>query len=186
MSQVAKAKRRLSVAEYFEIEEASATRHELVGGALYAMVGATDRHNLINTNLTGLLWAQRPSRCQVFAATMKLRIVFNADETYYYPDCLVSCAQDDRAPLYREKPILLAEIASPSTERIDRGEKFQAYTMLPSLEEYLLIQQDIPQVEVFRRGHAWRGETFFLEDSIDVESLGLTLALADLYRDVTF
>jgi Uma2 family endonuclease len=186
MSLALRSPRRWSVEEYLAFEEASAERHEYIEGVLYAMVGGTDRHNLIAGNLFASLHAHLPDRCQVFEQAMKLRVVLDRSERFFYPDVLVSCSGTDTAPLYREAPLLLAEVLSESTERADRVDKPPVYQTIAELQEYVIIAQDVPQVEVFRRRSAWQVETFFMNDSINLESVALNLPVSQIYRRIKF
>lgn len=115
---------------------------------------------------------------------MRLRILAGKAVNFYYPDILVSCAPKDRASLWREKPHFLGEVLPPSTERIDRQEKFMAYTGLPSADEYPLVAAYVPCIELHRRRTSWQPEFFYLEDSVTFESVALTLPIAQLYRRV--
>lgn len=186
MSLAVRSPTRRSVAEYLEFEERAGERHEFIDGIIYAMVGGTDRHNLIAGNLFLALGNHLPERCQVFEQGMKLRLVIDRAECFYYPDVMASCSELDRASLYREHPLLIAEVLSESSERADRTDKFTAYKTIGDLQEYVLIVQDVPQVEVFRRRNAWQPETFFMSDTITFESVELTLPVSQLYRRVRF
>ena len=84
------------------------------------------------------------------------------------------------------QPVLIVEVASDSTEDYDRGEKFAAYRWLPSLQEYVLVQQTKPLVEVFRKRTEWQPETYGLTDEFALESVGLKLPVATFYRRVAF
>ena len=117
---------------------------------------------------------------------MKLRIETERDVSYFYPDIIVSCSSADRAKLYRKQPVLLAEVLSPSTERSDRSEKFAAYISIGSLQEYVIIAQDVPQVEIFRRRNAWQVETLFMADTLKLESIDLEFPVSQLYRRIAF
>ncbi len=99
--------------DYMSGEEVSRVRHEYVNGQVYAMAGSSDRHSIITVNAVSLLSPQLPDFCEVFTADMKVRIRTEKDLAYYYPDMVVSCAEDDRATYYREKPCLLIEVLSP-------------------------------------------------------------------------
>ena len=178
--------RRWSVADYLSFEETASERHEFIDGVIYAMVGGSDRHNLITGNLFLALGNHLPDRCQAFEHGMKLRVVLDRAECFYYPDVMVSCSEQDRARHWRERPLLIAEVLSDSTERNDRAEKFTAYKSIPELQEYVLIAQDVPQVEVFRRRNAWQLETFFMNDTITLESVALTIPVTQLYRRIAF
>ena len=144
--------------DYFAFEETTPLKHEYLDGAIYAMVGATARHNIISLNLAVTLRAKRPRGCEVFISDMKLKMKHAAGEFYYYPDLLVSCSQTDRDPLFREQPVLLVEVASPSTERIDRREKLTSYREISTLIEYVIVGQDHRLIEIYRRRNGWARE----------------------------
>jgi len=171
---------------YFAFEETTPLKHEYLDGVVYAMVGATDRHNIIALNLASALRANKPAGCQVFISDMKLKVKLTAAEYYYYPDILVSCSGSDREPLFREQPVLLVEVASPSTERIDRGEKLNAYRQIDSLSEYVIVSQDRAGIEVFRRRNGWFREILNADEALVLECLGLTLSGEQIYDEVTF
>lgn len=175
----------ISEAEFLAGEQCSEFRHEYLGGTVYAMVGASDRHGLLTGNLFAALHRHlRGGPCQVFASDMKVRLTV-ADETYfYYPDIVVSCRQDDRARFFREHPSVLVEVLSDSTERTDRREKFLAYRTIESLQDYVLVAQDAPAVSVFRRDKGWRAEHLGAQDELVLPSLGFTLAVAEIYEGV--
>jgi Uma2 family endonuclease len=175
----------ISVTEYLEGEQVGNTRHEYVNGTVYAMVGGSDRHGLITANLGGLLNLRLPERCQVFIADMKVHIETQNQDIFYYPDVLVSCDENDRETYFRRRPCLLIEVLSPSTERLDRFEKFLFYQHLESLQEYLLVAQSMVEIQVFRRSNQW-GAEIYTENNIPLESVGLTVNVNDIYRRVSF
>lgn len=172
----------MSAEEYWAFEQASEWRHEFVNGVVYAMVGGSDRHGLIAGNLLALLLQGLPDRCQPFAQAMKLRIKAARDERYYYPDVLVSCSPDDRASHTRSEPVFIAEVLSRSTGRVDRGEKFEAYRRIPSLEEYALVSQDEVRLELFRRRAGWEREPHGPGDLVRLDGLDFSFPLEALYR----
>ena len=186
MAQSARQLKRLSVEDYFAIDDASPHKNEIRDGVVYAMGGATDDHGRIAMNLAGAIHAHLPDRCDTFQGDMRLLIRAARDEAYYYPDVLVTCSNLDRAKIFREQPTLIIEVLSPSSERIDRGEKFLAYTQIPSVMEYAIVAQSVPQIDIFRRSEAWRGASYFIEDSIVFESIGLTVPVTQIYRRVRF
>jgi Uma2 family endonuclease len=175
----------ISVAEYLEGEKDSPVRHEYVDGRLYAMAGASDRHNRIALNLASRLDGYlNGGPCEVFIADMKV-IVDPA--VYYYPDVVVTCDPPGGDPYIRTQPHLIIEVVSPSTERIDRHEKSFAYRRVPSLQEYVLVLQDRMQAEVYRRqsGDEWTREIFTQPgELVHFASVGLTLCVSDMYRNV--
>ncbi len=182
---VPKKLQRLSVAEYLEAEKDSPVRHEYVDGQIFAMAGASDRHNRISINLTSRLDDKLgDGPCEVFMADMK---VWVSETVYYYPDVVVACDGPGADAYYRKQPRLIIEVSSPGTERIDRSEKLLAYKQVKSLKEYVIVSQVRVQVEVFRRGRGdrWSSQVLTdLRDELRLESVGLTLTVADVYRRV--
>src|SRR5262249_22943537 len=141
-------------------EDLSATRHEYIYGEVYAMAGASVAHNRIVTNIGYLVDNHLGnSRCETYVENVKLK----ADEqTFYYPGVMVACDENSESIYYREQPILLVEVISPSTERIDRNEKLTVYKNIPTLQEYLLVWQDKILVEIHRRqaDNSWESEIY--------------------------
>ena len=174
----------ISVDDYLAGEVGSELRHEYVGGQVYAMVGASDRHGLVlNALAFALTPAAREARCQLFTSDMKVRLQVGQQEVFYYPDLLLSCDPDDRATYYRERPCMIVEVLSESTERVDRREKMLAYLTLPSLQEYLLVAQDTCRVEVFRRTTAW-APSVHTEGAIPLQCLNDTVTVEAIYMDL--
>jgi Uma2 family endonuclease len=184
---VPKKLQRLSVAEYLEAERDSPVRHEYVDGQIFAMAGASDRHNRVSINLTSRLDNKLgDGPCEVFMADMK---VWVSETVYYYPDVVVACDGPGADEYYRKQPRLIIEVSSPGTERIDRSEKLLAYKQVKSLKEYVIVSQDRVRIEVCRRGRGdrWSWELLTeLSEELRLESVGLTLTVADVYRRVKF
>jgi Uma2 family endonuclease len=171
--------------EYLTGEEASSMRHEYVNGQVYAMAGSSDKHNLITVNASSLLNTQLPDHCEVFMADMKIRVQTKKDLIFYYPDVIVCCAEDDSATYYRERPCLIIEVLSLSTERQDRFEKFWSYQQIPTLQEYLLLNQNFQEATLFRRENGWQ-PVVYREGTLHLASVGLDISLESLYRRVRF
>nr|WP_274607603.1 Uma2 family endonuclease [Thiococcus pfennigii] len=125
----------------------------------------------------------RGTPCQIFANDMKVRLRSAEQEIFYYPDLLLSCDPHDRETYYRSSPCLLVEVLSEATARIDRREKLFAYQTLPSLEEYLLIEQDSRTVEIHRRAQGWAMERI-IEGYVRLHCLEVEVPLEVLYEDV--
>lgn len=176
----------VSVDDYLARERASAYRSEFVNGAVYAMSGGSQRHNLIAVNLTSALTSHLPDRCTAFLADMKVRVRVDESEFVYYPDCMVCYGPYDQSRDWRSDPLVIAEVLSTSTERIDRTEKFNNYTRIETLQEYLLIDQSMARVEVFRRSTGWQREVFLTAETFRLESISFESAVDALYRRVEF
>jgi Uma2 family endonuclease len=176
----------LSVAEYLEGERDGEVRHEYVSGQAYAMAGASARHNRIAGNIFARLNEHLDgAECEPFISDMKIRV---APELFYYPDLVVTCDAPGGDPYYRTEPRLIVEVPSPTTERTDRHEKLSAYKRCPAVREYALVSQDRMMVELHRRsGDDWQTEIFTGPDEeCAFASVGLTLNLADIYRNARF
>jgi len=179
-------KDQLSIEEYLEGEKLTPVKHEFINGDVYAMGGASDRHGLISMNLGSALSMGLPDSCEVFVSDMKLCYEQNNEKCFYYPDILVSCDASDNAPYFRKSPVLVVEVLSGSTERIDRTEKRERYQKIPTLQEYVLIAQDFPKIEIFRRSQAWRCEEYFIEHSFRLESVDMEFKVSDIYRRIKY
>ena len=174
----------LTAEEFLAWEIEQTERWELVDGECFAMAGGTDIHNTIAGNLYMELRARLAGRrCGVFMSDMKLKIA--DDETVFYPDVLVSCDDADRGRRqWKEAPVLIAEVLSPSTEAYDRGRKFAAYRLIPGLTAVLFLSQSQPFVECYTRTgeNQWQlTEARGADGVIAIALLNFDLPLADLY-----
>jgi Uma2 family endonuclease len=186
MSQTARKFTHISAAEYLAAENHGSWRHEFVDGVVYAMAGASRWHNLIRSRLAATLLAHVAQGGGAFSAEMKPQVEDNEDQRYYYPDVFVSCDSHDREPHWRSTAVLVVEVLSPSTERTDRTEKFEVYERIPSVLQYGLLAQDAMDLELFRRRTDWQREFYRRDNTVTFESVGLTLNVSQLYRDVEF
>ncbi|WP_066378600.1 MULTISPECIES: Uma2 family endonuclease [unclassified Anabaena] len=178
-----------TVDEYLELEKSSELRHEYLGGQIFAMSGGSKEHNLIAGNIYSRLRSHlRGSSCSVFMADMKIKINLASEgkNLFYYPDVTVTCDREDKDRFYLNYPCLIIEVLSPSTETIDRREKLVNYRNLESLQEYVLVSQDELKIEVYRRDSRgnWLLETLGQTDDLNLNSVGLTLTMAEIYEDV--
>ncbi|WP_133513271.1 Uma2 family endonuclease [Candidatus Thiosymbion oneisti] len=149
---------RISVDDYLTFEQASKIRHELVDGYLYAMTGASDRHEEIATNLLAILHGHlKGSGCRVYGSNLKIHV----GDDFLYPDLFVRFATERGDPFFKTDPTLIIEVLFPSTRSYDRGDKRLAYQSLVTLQEYVLVTQDTPSVEIYRRtADGWERETY--------------------------
>ena len=139
MSALLKSELPVSVEDYLTGEPGSEIRHEYVGGEVYAMAGASNIHNIISLNLAAALHAHlEGGPCVPYVSDMKVRVKSATEELFYYPDVMVACDPSDNAKLWREKPVLIVEVSSPETARIDAREKNWAYQTIPTLEVYVI------------------------------------------------
>lgn len=183
---LAKLKTKISVADYLKGEEVSDIRYEYVDGEVYAIAGTSQNHSRITRNfLTALTNHLIDSDCEPYSENTKVR----AEEAFYYPDILVSCEGEFNNKYFSEEPILIVEVISPSTERIDRHEKLHAYRDMPSVTEYVIVEQEKMEIEIHRRQSDGNWITYFYAENdteFTLESVNLTLQLSEVYRRVTF
>ena len=176
----------INIDEYLQGELKSMVRHEYIDGVVYAMVGASDRHGLIAGNLFSALRPQvRGTPCQLFIADMKVLIQIEDQTIFYYPDLVLSCDPGDRHAYYRASPCMIVEVLSESTRRLDQQEKLNAYLTLPSLREYLLIDQDRMLVQVYRKSANWTPQVV-TAGALLFECLDVELSLDQIYEDIPF
>jgi Uma2 family endonuclease len=149
------------VEQYLALETEDGTRYEYHNGELYAMAGASLRHNEIALNCASILKAQ--TQCKVYALDVKLKV--NLENIYLYPDVLLSCAKGKQQH-YAIEPIIIIEILSESTEAYDRQEKMRLYQQIPTLKYYILVAQSHPLVEVYTRMVPfWRYDSYNVQDA---------------------
>ena len=176
----------ISVEDYLAGEDKSEIRHEYVDGIVRAMAGEKASHNEIALSLASALRAKtRGGKCRTFMENVKVYPLGGALSLFYYPDVMVACDPRDKDERYRRYPKLLIEVASESTEHKDRGEKLLAYLQNETLEEYVIVAQERPEVSVYRRSAEWRREDLHgLDAVLELRSIGLTLSLREVYEGV--
>ena len=182
---------RLTPAEYLELERAAEFRHEYYNGRMYAMSGGSLPHALIIANFSRELGNElKKTPCRVMNSD--LRVAVSPNGLYTYPDIVVVC----ESPKYFEgqpdtllNPVVLVEVLSPSTETQDRGFKAIQYRTIPALQEYLLVSQSEPRVEIFRRraAHEWTFIDVAEADAfVELASVNCRVAMPEIYDKVDF
>lgn len=175
----------ISEQQYLEDEKHREIKHEYVDGEVYAMSGASRTHNILLLSIGRLLENHLDgTRCNTFVADMKVRVEKRNSTSFFYPDVVVACDDENGHDYYTEKPLIIVEVLSKSTRRYDKALKFNTYTTIPNLQEYVLIEQDFAEVEVCRRSNHWVSERYFLGDDMTFESIGLTVSVEAIYRRV--
>lgn len=188
----AEKKLRYTFAEYLAMEEQADYKSEYYQGEIFAMSGGTGNHSLIGVNVNAeLRSALLDKDCSVFGSDFKIRI--EASDTGVYPDGTVFCGPIDYVEDRKDiatNPIVVIEVLSNSTAAYDRSGKFSHYRRIPSLKEYVLIEQDRAQVDVFRRNEngLWLGFEGFegLDKSVEFKSLGISIPSKMIYHRVQF
>ena len=179
----------MSPEEYLEFEHHSDIKHEYIDGEVYAMAGTTKAHNTISLNLAILFREKlKNSNCQTFMADIKVNI--SNKKRFFYPDIVVTCDDNDDVNAYDIKfPKVIVEVLSESTEKFDRGKKFQYYRTIPSLQEYILVSSQEYLIECFRRtkNDLWTLQTYEgLNAIFRIENLAIDTPLSEIYATLSF
>jgi len=189
MSSAAKAK--ITVQEYLAMERVSEIKHEFYDGDIFDMTGGTPAHSLIASNIireAGNALKSRP--CVVFNSDLRVKV--NPSGLYTYPDVTIVCGQqqfDDDQRDTLVNPTVIVEVLSKSTAIYERGAKSKQFRKIESLQALILVEQDSPVVEVYRRqpeGNWLLTEATDLSESIAIQPLGISIPLSEIYRNVTF
>lgn len=179
----------ISVEDYLAGELVSPVKHEYLGGVVHAMAGARNVHNIIATNVLGSLHARlRGRKCRAFNSDTKIRIRLPTQLRFYYPDASVVCRQNPPDDSFQDEPAAIFEVLSKATRRIDNGEKKDAYLTIPSLDVYVLIEQELAAVVVYRRTAQGfvREEYLELDATIGLPEIEAELPLSEIYEAVEF
>jgi len=179
-------KTHLTPAEYLALERQSQERHEYYGGELRLMAGASRKHNIISLNIASFLKEKlRGKPCRPFMSDMRVRIA--SAQRYFYPDIAVICGTE---PFVEEDvatdATVIIEVLSETTEAFDRGEKFESYQRLPSIQDYVLVSQDRIRLEHFHKlaHNEWRYLALNkAEDILYLDAVGVQLPLKEIYLD---
>lgn len=176
--------------EYLRLERQSEYKSEYLNGEIFAMSGASRKHNLITGNIGSEFNQQlRGKACEAYMSDMRVKVT--ATGLYTYPDVVVACGEPKFEDEYVDtllNPTLLVEVLSQSTERYDRIAKSSYYRTLDSLAEHLLVAQDEVRLEQYVKqanGQWLLFECSSLDATIELESIGCTLAMSDVYDKVS-
>jgi Uma2 family endonuclease len=182
---------KLTEEQYLAIERAAEFKSEFLDGEMFAMSGASTQHNRLHQNLSGELWFRlRGTGCEAFLSDMRVKV--GQSGMYTYPDISVVCGKPLLADDYQDSllnPIVLFEILSPSTEKYDRGLKFQNYRTIESLKDYLLVDQTKIRIEHYTRqaGNLWTLRDYqHVDEELKIDSIGVSIPLNGIYERVEF
>jgi Uma2 family endonuclease len=171
----------ITVAEYLEGERLSDIKYELIDGQVYAMAGASINHERNSSNINRIFGNHlEGDSCESLGSDMKVKV----GENFYYPDVQVVCNEDEESEYYRIMPIIIVEVLSKTTDKFDKTFKKQEYIKIPSLQEYVLIEQDNVKVIVHRKKTGWVPIHYSLGDAITFEAIDLTVAIEEIYARV--
>jgi Uma2 family endonuclease len=182
----------ISITEYLEIERSTKTRHEYHDGTIVALAGGSVEHGLISGNTFGEIkigLRNKKNNCRVLNSEIKLFI--QSTNKYVYPDVMAICGDIEKTDREIEavvNPIVIIEVLSKSTESYDRGDKFFFYRQIESLQEYILIDQYQPQVDIYKRqSDLWEIKRIEgLDQQFEIPSLGIVIDMKNIYEDIVF
>ena len=185
MAQPAPPRHRYSYSEYLAYEQDSGLKHEYYDGEILAMAGGSRRHNALASRISAALETDRSPDCVAFQSDQKVRVLATGRATYLDATLVCGPIQGDPADPQGStitNPTLLVEVLSPSTEQEDRGNKWQHYQLVPSLQEYVIVGQQEPSIERYRRlpDGSWQYSKAS-EGSVEL-SCGAVLDLGKLYE----
>ena len=177
----AKQSRFISEEDYLAGEQVAGFKSEYIDGQIYAMTGGSINHNRLAVNLLRQIGNHLEGKpCQPYSSDIKVKI----GSKYFYPDVMVDCTPQQGDSLFTQTPVIIVEVLSKSTRRMDETTKRLAYLQIPTLQEYVLIEQDIADIEVVRRSNGWQPEHYFLGDEFTLHAIGLTLTVETVYDRV--
>lgn len=186
---VAYGKQKFTIEEYLAMEEVATEKHEYYRGEIFAMSGSKVPHNRISGNLYAMLHQKlKGKKCRPYNSDQRIHI--EANTLFTYPDISVVCGED--VTLNDDdwnilNPAVIIEVLSPSTKNYDRGEKFKLYRGIPTLKEYILVDSENMNIEIFRlnASNHWELEEYDSSDELlYIKTIDEKIALEDIYTDV--
>jgi len=172
--------------EYFEWAAKQELRYEYLDGEVYAMSGGTVNHGQIAANMIILLGNHlRGSGCRVLSSDVRIKI--QKSNKFVYPDVSVTCDDRDKTTTnFISHPCLIVEVLSPSTEGYDRGKKFNFYRQSDTLQDYILVNTDEIEIDVYQKleGDKWKINTYLEGDLIELKSINLTFPIEQVFEDI--
>ncbi|MEM9825361.1 MAG: Uma2 family endonuclease [Planctomycetota bacterium] len=176
----------ISISDYLAGELESETKHEYLGGAVYAMAGGSNRHNRIATDVIGSLGGQlRGKPCQVFHSDTKIRISMPTHTRFYYPDASVTCRPNPQSDSFQDDPSVIVEVLSESTCRTDMLEKCEAYLTIPKLSAYVMFEQHEKAAVCYHRmDQGFERRLFTGDATLHLPAVDAVLSLDEIYAGV--
>jgi Uma2 family endonuclease len=179
---------KLTPAEYLDWEEQQELRHEYLNGEVYAMTSGTVNHGRIAANFIAILISHlRGGGCRVQTSDVKVQVAASND--YIYPDVSVTCDDRDKtATKFISHPCLIVEVLSPSTAAYDRRDKFNLYRRSDSLQDYILVDTQKIEIDIYSKNDRGRWEimSYVAGDSIEIASINLTFRIEQVFENIIF
>ena len=179
----------ISVEDYLAGELVSEMKHEYLGGVVHAMSGGKVRHSAASGNVfLGLGSRLRGKSCQPYNSDLKVRLDLPTQTRFYYPDLQVICESLDDDASFQDKPVVVVEVLSDSSRRVDLGEKRDAYPAVASLKVLMMIDPARPWIQLDRRSaNGGFSQEFYqsLEDVILLPEIECELPVEEIYEGIT-
>src|SRR5208337_4575105 len=175
----------MALAEFLEWEERQPMRYEFDGAGPVAMTGGTRAHARIQRNLAFALTGRlRGKPCEFLGSDLKIK---TSEDHIRYPDGFVTCTPGDNASTMVSDPVVIFEVLSPSTAASDRIVKAREYQAMPSVQRYVMFEQDRPGATVYARsGDTWILEILIVDSVLALPEIGVSLPLAEIYEGIAF
>lgn len=170
--------------DYLRTESLSEFRREYIDGRIYAMTGGSTNHNVLSLNIASELKNHlKGTPCFTYMSDIKVALKTATGQNYVYPDVIVDCNPTTNDG-FATSPVIIVEVLSKSTRKFDTTSKLLRYINLPTLKEYVLIEQDFVAIQVLRKHNHWQSEFFYLGDCVTFESIKLSLKVEEVYDRV--
>jgi Uma2 family endonuclease len=175
----------MTLAEFLAWEERQAARHEFDGVRPVAMTGGTRAHATIEVNFAIVIGGRlRGGPCRFYGSDLKIR---TGDDRIRDSDGFVACAAGESASTVVSDPVIIFEVLSPTTAALDRIVKAREYQATPSVQRYVMLEQDRIGATVYARiGEGWTHEILIADSTLDLPEIGIALPLAELYEGLVF
>jgi Uma2 family endonuclease len=176
------AEKRMTVAEFLAWDDGTGTRYELIDGRPVAMAPVVPSHSIIVANLAHALRSRLKAPCYAGSEAGVERP--DRDDTFYEADVVVSCTPVASGMTAIPDPVVVVEVLSPSTIEHDRGRKAYDYRRIPSVQEIVLVASEQRHVVIWRRrGAKWEVEDLIGDATLELEAVGVEIALTAIYAD---
>lgn len=171
----------ISTQRYLQDEINRGVKHELIDSCIHAIVESSKNHKRISGNIFSEFSQHlKNSPCEPIASGVKVK----EGNNFFYPDVMVVCDSKAEEEHYTENPTIIIEVVSSQTYQKDRTIKRFSYLKIPSLLEYVLVEQDFVDIEVIRKNDDWKSEHYFLGDQVTFDAINLSVSVEDIYHRV--
>jgi Uma2 family endonuclease len=172
---------------FFSWAEIQDIRYEFDGLRPVAMTGGNVAHSRLTRNLSFALTARlRGKPCEPMGPDAGVETV---NKAIRYPDALVTCTKAENSSYLVPGVVVIFEVLSPSSGRIDRIIKVREYAAVPTIRRYVILESSSVGLTVFERGAAdeiWRTTVLTADDTLDMPEIGIKIPVGEIYEDVDF